>query len=521
MKELIYPVKTVYQTDGVVNTDALYIRSYPQIDLAEKHLCVIPTGGALILDYGMEYAGGIRILAHGGSNKVRIRVGESVAEACADLTEKGACNDHSLRDITVEIPSYSDNEYFNSGFRFIRIDNLGDKPLSIKKVLLVFKGADLTEKGGFICDDERINSIFSTAVRTLYLNAQNGVLYDGIKRDRLVWVGDLHPEFLAFLGLYDDYGYLRNCLEFIIEQTPLPAWMNGFPTYTQWFLVIVSDYITHSGDLEFLDKHKDYLYGTAKQVTDCINKDGKLNIGFLFLDWPSSVFPDKGESGIAGLIKKALESARSVLAPLGYDFTETDRKLKLLEKYYDKPCEYKQGAGIRAYAGLNQSADVMVKDGAKGFSTFMSYYLLSAVAKEYGSKTATDIMKEYYGGMLDLGATTFFEDFNIDWLKNAGRIDQMPSSDKVDVHGEYGDFCYKGYRHSLCHGWSSGVIQYLQRVVAGITVLDVGCKKISVRPDAGGLKWFKAKFPTPYGVVQVDYSDGKTSVTVPDGVELV
>ena len=86
---------------------------------------------------------------------------------------------------------------------------------------------------------------------------------------------------------------------------------------------------------------------------------------------------------------------------------------------------------------------------------------------------------------------------------------------------EYGDFCYKGYRHSLCHGWSSGVIQYLQRVVAGIQVVDYGCKKISVTPDAGDLKWFNCSFPTPYGVVKVEYADGKYTVDAPDGVEIV
>jgi len=75
---------------------------------------------------------------------------------------------------------------------------------------------------------------------------------------------------------------------------------------------------------------------------------------------------------------------------------------------------------------------------------------------------AIDIMKEYYGAMLDIGATTFFEDFNMAWLKNASRIDKMPKKGQDDIHGDRGDYCYKGFRHSFCHGWSSGVIKFIQ-----------------------------------------------------------
>ena len=70
-------------------------------------------------------------------------------------------------------------------------------------------------------------------------------------------------------------------------------------------------------------------------------------------------------------------------------------------------------------------------------------------------------MKEYYGGMLSVGATTFWEDFDIEWLNNSARIDEVVSNDKKDIHGDFGDHCYKGFRHSFCHGWSSGVIRFI------------------------------------------------------------
>ena len=84
-------------------------------------------------------------------------------------------------------------------------------------------------------------------------------------------------------------------------------------------------------------------------------------------------------------------------------------------------------------------------------------------AKASFDKTkAVAMMKEYYGGMLDKGATSFWEDFNIEWIKDSGRIDIFPDQGEKDIHGDFGDYCYKGFRHSLCHGWSAGVLTFIE-----------------------------------------------------------
>ena len=99
--------------------------------------------------------------------------------------------------------------------------------------------------------------------------------------------------------------------------------------------------------------------------------------------------------------------------------------------------------------------------GANGMSTFMSYYILKAVAS-FDKNKAINMMKEYYGAMLEKGATTFWEDFDINWAENSCRIDEFPKDNQKDIHGDFGAFCYKGFRHSLCHGWSAGVLQFIK-----------------------------------------------------------
>ena len=86
---------------------------------------------------------------------------------------------------------------------------------------------------------------------------------------------------------------------------------------------------------------------------------------------------------------------------------------------------------------------------------------MTAIASR-DEKLAVKIMKEYYGAMLELGATTFFEDFDIKWKNNTARIDEYAKPGQNDLHRDFGKYCYEGYRHSLCHGWSAGVIKFIK-----------------------------------------------------------
>ncbi len=134
----------------------------------------------------------------------------------------------------------------------------------------------------------------------------------------------------------------------------------------------------------------------------------------------------------------------------------------------------------------------------------MSYFILTAMAECGEYRLALDSMKEFYGGMLKMGATTFWEDFDLEWTKNAARIDEFPKEGEVDIHGDFGKFCYKGFRHSFCHGWSAGVIAYLMETVAGIKVRAKN--DISVQLHLNGLKWVKVSYPTCKGLMVVEHT---------------
>ena len=126
----------------------------------------------------------------------------------------------------------------------------------------------------------------------------------------------------------------------------------------------------------------------------------------------------------------------------------------------------KQGASLLALAGAldakKANDEVLQVGGPRGFSTFYGYYMLEAMAKAGNYEGAMDVIRNFWGAMLDMGATTFWEDFNVDWIENAAPIDALVPEGKKDIHGDFGAYCYKGFRHSFCHGWSAGVIRFIQ-----------------------------------------------------------
>ena len=125
-----------------------------------------------------------------------------------------------------------------------------------------------------------------------------------------------------------------------------------------------------------------------------------------------------------------------------------------------------------------------------------------------------NVMKEYYGGMLSVGATSFWEEFDIDWLKNSDRIDKLTADGKKDIHGDFGDYCYKGFRRSLCHGWACGPIQFLTEYVLGVKISEKGYRKIRIEPNMCHLKWVKGSVPTPYGIVTIEHSLNKNGIVL-------
>ena len=461
MKEHIFP-RRIVQIRCRAGEENLLKKQILQVGLAETVTTVFDRGDYVILDFGVEMCGGLRILTAGfDSAQVRIRFGESLTECCAELGgRQNATNDHALRDMTVTLPFLSDMTFGNTGFRFVRLDFTGRATVKCAvAVNQIYKGNQIYRYTG---PDDRITRIFETAKRTVDLCASSGLIWDGVKRDRLVWIGDMHPEMLAMTALYGRTPAIERSLDYVKAQTPLPGWMNGFPMYSMWWIIILADYFEESGQKAYIKKQIPYLKELVQQMRGCVKDNGELDYPSYFVDWPTHGTPDELH-GVRAINIIAARKAAKLLDTFGEDSGPAEEMLGRLLKIEINPQRSKQVLGLKYFAvGLTEGDKAKLTDGgAEGMSTFMSYYILKAVAS-FDRDAAIDMMKQYYGAMLDLGATTFWEDFDIRWAENACRIDRFPREGQRDIHGDFGAHCYIGFRHSLCHGWSAGVLRFIK-----------------------------------------------------------
>ena len=533
----IAPTRILWKSEGGVQNEKNLLAPKPgQAVLKEPQPpCILSAKGALLLDFGVEIQGCIELfspmLPDKEARSVRIRFGESAMETMSNIGEKGAQNDHAIRDEVVTLPWLGKKIVGPSGFRFVRIDAMGEKPVQLSQVRAVLQIRDIPYVGSFKCDDERLNKIWEVGAYTVHLNMQE-YLWDGIKRDRLVWIGDMHPEVSTIDAVFGFNDVVPRSLDLTREVTPVTEWMNGISSYSMWWVLIHEEWWKHHGDRTYLEKQKPYMQALLKKLAGLIGEDGQEKInGMRFLDWPSSPNKQGVTAGLQGLLVMTLESGSRMMTTLGDADTArlcsdaATRGRKVVPDVNNS----KSGAALLALAGMTDAKktanEVLQVGGAKGVSTFYGFYVLQALAKADEMDAALDIVRNYWGAMLDRGATTFWEDFDLDWLKDSARIDELVPAGKKDLHGDFGAYCYEGFRHSFCHGWASGPTAWMSQNILGVHPVEPGFATVRITPQLGSLKWAEGTYPTPHGPIHVRHErqpDGsiKSDVKLPEGVVL-
>ena len=552
-RRYITPARIVWTSreDGadVEGAENLTLAREEQISFGMKDVCVLRNKpgqpkASVLVDYGREINGTVRVLIWAVSSaaepknrvNIRIRRGESAMEAMTELSEKNTTNDHANRDIQMNVGFFSGNETNESGFRFMRLDLLDeDAELVVKSVNATFIFRDIDYLGSFECSDPLLNQIWDTAAYTAHLNMQE-YLWDGVKRDRLVWIGDMHTEVMTILTAFGYNEVVPKSIDMARADAPIDgdnvSWMNGMPAYSLWWLLIHYQWYMNTGNLDYLREQDEYLHKLLHVLVGLVDEDGVEHLPTKFLDWPNHDNPGAEHAGMQGLLRLALRRGAYLMEVLGDKMladactAAADR----MAKHVPDPSGSKSAGALLVLSGLadaeKMNNDLIGVNGAHGFSTFLGYYILKAKAMAGDWQGALDSMRAYWGGMLKMGATTFWEDFSLDWMENAAPITDLVPAGKVDIHGDWGAYCYVKFRHSLCHGWASGPCPYLSNFVLGITPVEPGCRKLKIEPHLCDLTYARGTYPTPYGVVTVSHTkreDGTvhTEIAAPKEVEIV
>jgi hypothetical protein len=135
---------------------------------------------------------------------------------------------------------------------------------------------------------------------------------------------------------------------------------------------------------------------------------------------------------------------------------------------------------------------------------YYNFYVIWAMAKMGHRRAAMHWIREFWGGMINEGATSYWEGYDPSWYKG------------IDFHESLQADNTTGFHTSLAHGWSSGVTPWLMRQVLGIEPTAGGFAKVNIRPDLIGLEWVKGGEPTPHGMLNVSIRKDDGYVTTID-----
>lgn len=478
-----------------------------------------------LLDFGKETFGYIRIHGLKGKGNLSLYYGESKEEALATET----CE--TLDRLDLNQPQAKDSVLpLTKAFRFVQLQPAAG--VSYDSVSMLYEYADVKDKGGFRCSDEEINRIYDVSKYTLRL-ATREFFIDGIKRDRWVWSGDAYQSYLMNYYLYFDSATVTRTLLAQRGKDPVTSHINTIMDYTFYWFLGIYDYYRYTGDSSFIKLCYPRMQSLMEYCLGRRNKDGLmegLSGDWVFIDWADGLSKQGEVSFEQLLFCRSLETMALCAGIVNdnkqqqtYNQLAGDLKGKLFNWYWNnskqalvhsringQPTDHvtryanmfaiffnylneQQQQGVKKQVLLNNQVPAIT-------TPYMRFYELEALCALGEQAYVLKEMKDYWGGMLNLGATSFWEEYN-------------PAKKGAEHYAMYG----RPFGKSLCHAWGASPLYLLGKYYLGVTPVAAGYDTYTVSPALGGLKWMEGEVPTPGGNIQVYCSTTEIKLQSPIG----
>lgn len=490
---------------------------------------------SVILDFGRELTGRLEIDSDSDEPMaVTVQVGESESEALKAPY---------LGVNQMTIPPHGTGHSPKTAFRFAKVRFVsGAKDLRVKSIHADHIYYQVTYLGSFESSDPLLNRIWETGAYTAHLCMQDGV-WDASKRDRGRWMGDTDVSGPVIEDVFADKMLLEDTLDRLLgadPKLPVDQHVNGIPGYSSFWFTGVADFYRHTGDKAFLEREHQRMLELLHVVDgEFDNRSIYANNSkvWLYVDWSPDLNGDTPETRRATTLEfvRAYREAAFLLHEIGDEanaakYRERAQTVKAAaDKYlmdasgtFGPRWETNAAAVISGAAGPDRYdaiwRDVLSKVGQPAgpglghgpiISPYYGDYVLRAMAEMNHRDAALAWIRQFWGGMISEGATSFWEAYDVDWYHE-------------DFHSSLQADNRSGYFVSLAHGWSSGPTAWLMEEVLGIKPTGAGFTTVSVRPDLVDLQWARGAMPTPHGLIKVDAhkkgSATEIAVDVPEGV---
>lgn len=363
-------------------------------------------------------------------------------------------------------------------FRYLKIEVLGASSFDFAFDAMTFKAqssvSDIEQplRPG---TDPLVKRINEVSLKTLKECMQT-VYEDGPKRDRRLWIGDLYLEALANACTFKNHRLTKRCLYLlgalanddgllhanVFEYpSPHPQYGTFCLDYALLYNVSLLEYLNETNDLETA---ADLWPVAVRQIemalrqfsSDWLYDMKKPPVYWLVFDWKDNY--DRHAS-MQGLTIFALNKSSELAERLGKEKEAKEwaglaKKMKAVARktFYDSRRGLVISGDSRQVSYLSQvwmilSGTLTKKEGAKAMKTVLGmdgtvypgapyayHYVMEALLQTGLDEEARKQMLDYWGGMVDKGADTFWEVYD-------------PNNDGISP---YGFFPINSY----CHAWS-------------------------------------------------------------------
>ena len=485
---------------------------------------------SIVLDFGRELTGRVELASDSQYPvTVTLQLGESEAE-----TMKAPF----LGVNQLTIPLHGIGHGPKTAFRYAKIRFVGGPPeLRMKSITVDHIYYPVAYAGSFESSDELLNMIWETGAYTAHLCMQDGV-WDASKRDRGRWMGDTDVSGRVIEDVFGERPLMEDTLDRLMGPAPVDQHVNGIPGYSSFWFTEAADYYRHTGSKAFLERE----HARMVQLLDFVDREfdernvyaNKSKV-WLYVDWSPDLNGDTPETRRATTLEfyRAYREAVFMLRELGDEANAAKYEARAAaikaaaQKYlldaapgtFGPRWETNAAAVIGGVAGPERYdaiwKNVFSEVGVRGtngliISPYYNYYVIRAMAEMGHGAEALKWIRQYWGGMISEGATSFWEAYDPSWYKE-------------DFHASLQSDNRSGYFVSLAHGWSAGPTAWLMESVLGINPTGAGFSTVDLRPDLMDMAWAKGAEPTPHGLLKVDLRRHGNGIGIdldlPEGVQ--
>ncbi len=487
-----------------------------------------------LYDFGKETFGYLRIEGLRGS--VHIYYGESREEALdkehCETLDRLVCCDKIATGGTVG----ADGLLGSKAFRYVYVEKEAGSSYDGVYMEYEYAPIDKARSGSFECSDPLLNRIWEVGAYTMDLTTREFFM-DGIKRDRWTWSGDAIQSYLMNYYLRFDNECVKRTIRQLRGKDPVTAHVNTIMDYTFYWFKSVYDYYLYTGDVDFVREIYPKMRTLINYVRSRTNGEGMAEgqpDDWIFVDWVDFPMHKRGALCFEQLLYCEALTAMAACAEVLYehpldnppqgsiDTTDyaADHDIFYMEAHNlmcrvdDTFWDEERHAYLHALEDGELNTQVtkfpnmfailydLVEDDRKREITehvllnkqvddittpYMRFYELAALCQMGMQKEVLQEMRGYWGGMLQEGATTFWEKYN-------------PEERGTQHLAMYG----RPYGKSLCHAWGASPVYLLGRYYLGVKPLKPGYEEYEVRPSLGGLQWMRGAVPTPFGLIRVE-----------------